>query len=158
YLTIEEESHILEQFLGTRWKPNNQILWSGVDHDLVQKWADDHGKQTLKTAMGPLMDPKSPNCLRLGKAAIDWSKYMSGASALFAWQISQGERVTVLLPPPPQKLNPNGLSQFQTVEEPVISLAISRGAILRVETVHPTVTGAEEAHYETYPVDKTSSW
>ena len=85
YLTIEEESQICHQFLGSQWRPNSQVLWSGLSREEVQKWADEHNMQTLTTVMGPLMNPKDPSCLKGRKSKMQWSKYIKGASVIFAW-------------------------------------------------------------------------
>ncbi|KAJ4291620.1 hypothetical protein N0V90_009515 [Kalmusia sp. IMI 367209] len=158
YITIEEESQILEQF-RTSWRPNNQVLWSGVDRGQAQKWANSRSKQTLTTAMGPLMDKMSSKCSKKEKSKSDWIKYIKGASALFAWSIARGDSVVVLSPPPPQRFNPNGFTNFQMIEAPVLHwAAMLSHASLKVYVVHPIVKGAEDFLYQIWPVDETSTW
>jgi hypothetical protein len=84
YLKADEEVRIHRQFQGDTWRCNSQVLWSGIPRDEAQRWADEHGMQTLTTAMGPLMDLSHPLCLRNQKSCDAWSKYVKGASALFA--------------------------------------------------------------------------
>lgn len=45
---------------------------------------------------------------------------MKGASAIFAWFVSRGEKVTVLSPPPPSRFHPIGLTNFQEIEKPIL--------------------------------------
>jgi hypothetical protein len=124
----------------------------------AQKWADHYNMQTLTTAMGPLMDEKSSLCPRRKKSDKAWSKYIHGASAIFAWHIAKSDRVTVLCPPPPQRFHPSGLSFFQTIEEPILRAAISKGAVLRIDLVHPLVKEAENFRYQLWPQDETEVW
>jgi hypothetical protein len=158
YLSVEEEHGICDQFQGSSWRCNGQVLWSGIQRDLAQQWADAHGMQTLTTAMGSLMDPEHPKCLKNAKTTKNWSKYVKGASALFAWHISRGEMVTVLLPPPPERFHPSGLTNYQAIEEPIVKGENGGRAVLRIEIVHPTVHGAENFRYQVWPVDETCKW
>ena len=89
-LTTAEAIQICERFQGTAWRPGRQVMWSGVPRAIVQQWADAHGMQTLTTAMGPLMVHDHPQCRHLHKSKQRWSRYMHGASALFASHIAQG--------------------------------------------------------------------
>lgn len=119
YVTTEEEEQIIRQF-QLACIPGRQVLWTGMFRNQAQKWADDHGMQTLTTAMGSLMDPKDPECPQHFKTGKAWSKYIHGASAVFAWFISGGDLVTVLSQPPPVRFNPSQGSSYQTIEEPII--------------------------------------
>jgi hypothetical protein len=114
--------------------------------------------QTLTIAMGPLMDLSHPLCLRKQKSSYAWSKYIKGASAIFAWYISRGERVTVLSPPPPERFHPSGQTNYQAIEEPIVKGMLGTSAVSRIEMVHPTVKGAEDIYYQIWPVDNTTTW
>jgi hypothetical protein len=46
---------IRAQFGDGGWQEDSQVLWTGIPRDYAQKWADERGKQTLTTVMGPLM-------------------------------------------------------------------------------------------------------
>ncbi|OAL42698.1 hypothetical protein IQ07DRAFT_471320, partial [Pyrenochaeta sp. DS3sAY3a] len=153
YLTLAEEIQIYEQFHGKRWKPNGQVLWSGLSREEAQRWADEHGMQTLTTAMGPLLDSSSPMYARHGKSTKAWKKYIKGASAMFAWTITERERVLVLSPPPPERFHPSGQTTFQRIEEPIIKGAIRGHAVLRIDIIHPIVKGAEDFSYQLWPID-----
>ncbi|KAL3495002.1 hypothetical protein BJX62DRAFT_246371 [Aspergillus germanicus] len=157
YLTVSEAAQICDQF-QSNWIRNGQVLWSGIPFREAQEWADKHHLQTLTIAMGPLMDKEHAKCLRAEKTPQQWKKYIHGASAIFAWHIARFERVILLSCPPPQRLHPSGLSYYQTIEEPIIKGRLGRCAVDRIMMVHPTVTESKEFLYETWPVDKSSTW
>jgi len=158
YVTVEEEKQICQQFQGHSWRRNSQVMWSGMQREFAQRWADEHDMQTLTTVMGPLMRPKDPLCRKEKKSPKEWSQYIKGASALFAWHISSGDRVTVLLPPPPGRFHPSGETNFQGIEEPILKGEIGGRAVKRIELVHPTVKGAESFRYQFWPLDETKVW
>lgn len=114
--------------------------------------------QTLTTAMGPLMVPENHLCLRSQMSHKQWSKYIKGASAIFACYIARGKKAIVLSPPPPEKLHPSGLTNYQLTEEPLLKGKVGGKAVLRIEMVHPTVKGAEEFCYQIWPINETSTW
>ncbi|TGO43983.1 hypothetical protein BCON_0678g00010 [Botryotinia convoluta] len=157
YLTIEEELQIRQQFHNT-WRWNNQVMWSGMPREYAQAWADEHDMATLTTAMGPLMTPEHPLCLKRQKSSGAWSKYIKGASAVFAYHILRGERVIVLSPPPPERFHPSGQTNYQAIEEPILKGRKEDGTRLRLEMVHPMVEGAENFIYQIWPADKTNTW
>ena len=158
YLTIEEEKQIIEQFRKS-WRPNAQVLWSGILREEAQKWAEEHNMQTLTTVMGLLMDKKNPLCPNHDKTRSSWTKYIKGASAVFAWSVSRGKTVVVLSPPPPQRFNPIGLTNFQLIEAPILHWAAALNhTSLQIYSVHPMVKGAEDFRYQIWPVDDTKNW
>jgi hypothetical protein len=114
--------------------------------------------QILIITIGPLMDLSHPLYLRNQKSSGAWSKYVKGASALFAWYISRGERVIVLSPPPPERFHPSGQTNYQAIEEPIVKGILGTSAVSRIEMVHPTVKGAENFYYQIWPVDNTTTW
>ena len=154
FLTREEASQICRQFQSS-WRMNNQVLWSGMLREYAQKWADKHDMATLTTAMGPLMQQMSPFCLKSRKSDTQWARYIKGASAIFAWYISGGEQVIMLSPPPPIRFHPSGLTNFQTIEEPILKCSTHN---FRIMLVHPAVAEASEFCYELWPNDNVSDW
>ncbi|KAJ5109291.1 hypothetical protein N7456_005966 [Penicillium angulare] len=158
YLSLQEAVQILEQFESDSWLPNGQVLWSGMPREKAQQWADRHRLQTLTTAMGPLMDVNHPNCLKSTKTHHQWSKYVHGASALFAWRIANGEEVTLLSPPPPERFHPSGLSYYQVIEEPIIRGSFGQNAVHKINIVHPLIKGSDEFFYELWPNDRRDKW
>ncbi|KAE8367497.1 hypothetical protein BDV27DRAFT_154930 [Aspergillus caelatus] len=158
FLTSEEKNTITRQFQGDSWRPNRQVLWTGIPKAHAQRWAEKHGMQTLTTAMGPLMAKENGHCLFSQKGTKGWSRYIKGASALFAWHICGGEEVTVLTPPPPFRFHPSGFTSYQVIEEPILKGGINNKHVSIIMLVHPDVKGAEDFRYQIWPVDKTSSW
>ncbi|CZT06987.1 uncharacterized protein RAG0_12561 [Rhynchosporium agropyri] len=157
YLTIEEETEIHQQFNST-WRQNNQVMWSSILREHAQAWANEHDMSTLTTAMGPLMASEDSRCLRRQKSTAGRSKYVKGASAIFAWHISKGESVIVLSPPPPERFHPSGKTNYQAIEEPILKREKEGGGRLRLEMVHPMVKGAEDFSYQIWPIDQTYDW
>ncbi|KAK1470213.1 hypothetical protein CCUS01_06598 [Colletotrichum cuscutae] len=158
YLTSEEFEQIIRQFKSCPWLENKQVLWSGLMKDQVQEWAAQRGMQTLTTAMGPLMDSGNPLCLRRTKSSCAWSKYTKGASLVFAWRISQGSYTTVLTPPPPERFHPDGLTNWQDIEEPVLKGRLGTPTSCAILLVHPAVQEAQNFRYQVWPVDYTDKW
>ena len=156
-LTADEQAQIKQQ-LKNECRRDSQVLWSGVPRETAEKWAGKRSLQTLSMAMGPLMDENHPSCLKSRKSTKRWGLYMKGASALFANLITQNSTVTVLLPPPPQTLNPYGNTNYQLLEEPILKGTIGGVSVGRIQTVHPTVAGAEDFQYESWPDDQTERW
>ncbi|KAF4811077.1 hypothetical protein CGCSCA5_v010045 [Colletotrichum siamense] len=155
YLTKDEANEIREEF-NKVWIEDKQLLWSGTNYHVTKIWAAQQGFQTLTDAMGPLMCEGNDKC-RKTTSSRTWSQYMRGASALFAWRISQGRVTTVLTPPPPYRFHPSGMTNYQDVEEPILKgvLGISVGKIMMI---HPEVPGAEKFVYEAWPVDQCATW
>lgn len=160
FLSEQETAQIIKQFQTETWIPNGQVLWSGILREKAQEWADRHRLQTLTTAMGPLMDEKHPECLKLKKNHRQWSRYVHGASAIFAWRIAQGEKVTLLSPPPPERFHPSGLSYYQLIEEPIIWGLLNQNSVQKIIITHPMIedSEAEEFFYELWPKDRSEKW
>ncbi|KAJ5240379.1 uncharacterized protein N7469_001970 [Penicillium citrinum] len=158
FLSILEARQICHQFHTDHWQQGCQVMWSGLCRQVVQTWADRHGMQTLTTAMGPLMEHEHPQCLWSQKSDKQWSRYMKGASAMFAYHIAQdGGVVTVLSPPPPGRYNPYGGSNYQTLEEPILK-GVLGPRVTRIEMVHPTIVDAEDFRYQLWPHDQRNIW
>ncbi|KAJ5460986.1 uncharacterized protein N7458_002538 [Penicillium daleae] len=160
FLSVQETAQIIKQFQSENWIPDGQVLWSGMLREKAQEWADRHRLQTLTTAMGPLMDEKHPDCLKLKKNNRQWSRYVHGASAIFAWRIAQGEKVILLSPPPPKRFHPSGLSYYQLIEEPIIRGLLNQNSVQKIITTHPMIEESEdeEFYYELWPNDKSEKW
>jgi hypothetical protein len=155
--TVEQEK--INQQFKNECRPDSQVLWSGIPHPVAQAWAKNRNFQTLSTAMGPLMDVQHPSCLKRTKSPMQWSVYMKGASALFAYHIARhSSKVTVLSPPPPITHNPNGYTNYQIIEEPILKGVVGGYPIQCVQMAHPTVKGAEAFTYQSWPTDRTEEW
>ncbi|KAF3807930.1 hypothetical protein GCG54_00007666 [Colletotrichum gloeosporioides] len=157
YLSRKEADDIMCQF-NEIWVNDKQVLWSGVDHDLAEEWAEQRGMQTLTCAMGPLMNWTHPKCRRIYKSSVQWTRYMKGVSAIFAWKIAQGQTTTLLTPPPPVRFHPSGLTNYQDIERPILKGAVDGVAVGKIVVVHPEVDGAEDMAYEYWPKDHVAKW
>ncbi|UNI22493.1 hypothetical protein JDV02_008379 [Purpureocillium takamizusanense] len=129
-----------------------------MHQEVAQEWADKRGFQTLTTAMGPLMDPSDPKCPKHKGGQTSWSKYVHGASVVFAWYIAQGDLATVLAQPPPQRFHPSGLTYYQLIEEPILKGKLGNRPVNKIVVVHPTVGEAADFTYELWPHDEPSLW
>lgn len=161
YLTDAEAVDILREFRKSgRWQGNKQVLWTGMNQETVQKWADEHDFVTLTTALGRLKDVTCPDCLRRVKSDKAWSKYMKGASALFALCIAQREHGSVLLvtPPPGERFNPQGGTNFQLIEAPILAGLWGPSYLERIDMVHPHVDLARDYQYQFWPRDEVDEW
>lgn len=156
-LTRDEADAIFKQFKKS-FIPNRQVLWTGMTRNSAQRWADTQGMQTLTTAMGPYMDCNNQLCPKRGKTAAAWTKYIHGASAIFALCISDGSVVTVLSSPPPERFHPSGNTSFQTIEKPIITGSLGNRPVGRIEAVHPIVPAAQHFLYQLWPDDEVACW
>uniref|UniRef100_A0A4E9DY29 Uncharacterized protein n=1 Tax=Gibberella zeae TaxID=5518 RepID=A0A4E9DY29_GIBZA len=157
WLTEEEASDILSQFRKA-CIPNHQLLWSGMPRATAQQWADTHGFQTLTTSLGPLLRSDDPDCYCCRKIRKSRSNYIHGASIIFSWFISQGDLVTVLSQPPPQRFHPTGRSFYQLYEEPIVKGMLGNRPVTRIMVAHPTIKSAIDFTYEMWPHDEVSLW
>lgn len=158
YLTHDEACAIDLQFQKAITQPTRQVMWTGVPRDWVQHWADRHHMWTLTSAMGPLMDSSNPLCLKKHKTGDEWSRYVKGTSAVFASYAGKCETVTVLARPPPTRTAPMGHSTYQEIEEPILKYRRSDDRFCRIDMIHFTVIGAENARYQVWPTDEVDSW
>jgi hypothetical protein len=158
FSTVEEANQIHQQFHDPSFYQNRQVLWSGILREVAKQWADQRGMQTLTTVMGSLMQTDHPSCLKSKKTPKGWSKYVKGASAIFAHYAADGQVITVLSPPPPVQFHPSGLTNFQTIEVPILKGRFAGSAVGRIELVHPGVSGAEDFRYQFWPKDEVFSW
>ncbi|KAF9882757.1 hypothetical protein FE257_005316 [Aspergillus nanangensis] len=96
--------------------------------------------------------------LMVPKSSKQWSRYMKGASAMYAYHIAQdGGVVTILSPPPPSRFNPFGGSNYQTLEEPILKGELGP-SVLKIEIVHPEIHDAQDFRYQLWPKDEKHLW
>ncbi|KAF5012727.1 hypothetical protein FDECE_1220 [Fusarium decemcellulare] len=157
FLTGPQVSKINQQFLSS-WDRNQQVMWTGNILEVAKKWASQRGKRTLSMAMGPLMKRDDSPCFKAGNGKGSLTRYMRGASALFAWHITADDVVTILCPPPPDRLNPGGGTNMQLVELPILTGMIGGRSVTRIDLIHPEVKGAEDFRYQLWPVDEVHIW
>jgi hypothetical protein len=153
YLTREEAEQIIERFKGIPQSFNRLVFWTGIPREWVQRWADDHGMLTLTSAMGPLMDRKDQRCLRRIKKPRRWSKYIKGASVIFARYACRRGIVRVLTLPPSWAEFIRPRSTYRTLEEPILKGASGCCCAVEIHTVH-LLTTLEELEYQTWPENR----
>lgn len=105
--------------------------------------------------MGSLMLKHNERCLKLKKSKTQWSKYVKGASRIFALYVPKGHEITVLTRPPPNKFHPMGLSTYQSMEEPILKGMQGGEPVSRIDLVHLTVADAGDFRYQIWPEDRT---
>jgi hypothetical protein len=150
YLTREEAEQIIARFMEIPRSYDRLVFWTGVPREWVQQWADEHGMLTLTSAMGPLMDRKDPRCLRRYKELEEWSKYIKGASVIFARYACRRGIVRVLTLPPSWAGFIRPESTYRNIEEPVLKGRSGYCCAVQINTVH-LLTTLEELEYQTWP-------
>jgi len=153
YLTREEAEQIIERFKEIPQSYDRLVFWTGIPREWVQQWADDHGMLTLTSAMGPLMDRKDQRCLRRIKKPRKWSKYIKGASVIFARYACRRGIVRVLTLPPSWAGFTRPRSTYRTLEEPILKGASGCCCAVEIHTVH-LLTTLEELEYQTWPENR----
>jgi DNA segregation ATPase FtsK/SpoIIIE-like protein len=150
YLTREEAEQIIEHFKEIPQTYDRLVFWTGIPREWVQQWADEHGMLTLTSAMGPLMDRKDPRCLRRFKELEEWSKYIKGASRIFARYACKRGIVRVLTLPPSWADFIRPESTYRNIEEPLLKGISGCCCAIQINTVH-LLTTLEELEYQTWP-------
>jgi hypothetical protein len=153
YLTQEEAEQIIARFMEIPRSYDRLVFWTGIPREWVQQWADEHGMLTLTSAMGPLMDRKDQRCLRRIKKPRKWSKYIKGASVIFARYACRRGIVRVLTLPPSWAEFIRPRSKYRTLEEPILKGASGCCCAVEIHTVH-LLTAFEELEYQTWPENR----
>jgi hypothetical protein len=153
YFTREEAEQIIDQFEKVSHSFDRLLFWTGIPREWAQQWADDHGMLTLTSAMGPLMDSTDQRCLRRDKELEGWSKYVKGASGIFARYACRRGIVRLLTLPPSWAEFIRPESTYRTIEEPVLKGTSGCCCALQINTVHLLAT-LEELEYQTWPVNR----
>ena len=158
YLSEEEESKIRSQFRRFQLEQQNLVFWVGIPREWAQLWADKHDMVTLTRIMGPLMSPSHPDCPKRQKSKPGWSRYIKGASALFAEYACNSGKVTLLTRAPTEVFKPRSGSTFARIEEPILKGTLGNSAVAQIVYVHPTILGAENHSYQAWPKDESQGW
>jgi len=153
YLTREEAEQIVDRFNNVPQSSDRLLFWTGIPREWAQQWADDHGMLTLTSAMGPLMDSTDQRCLRRDKELEEWSKYVKGASGIFARYACRRGIVRVLTLPPSWAEFIRPESTYRTIEEPVLKGVSGCCCAVQINTVHLLAT-LEDLEYQTWPENR----
>lgn len=155
YLTLEEAEQIIDRFKEIPHSSNRLLFWTGIPKSWVQQWAGEHGLLTLTSAMGPLMDNSDPRCLRCAKTPRQWSKYIKGASGIFARYACGHGIVRVLTLPPSCAEFLRAESSYLTIEEPVLKGTSGGCCAVQINTVH-LLESSTELEYQSWPQNRMS--
>lgn len=150
YLTRGEAEQIIERFKEIPQSYDRLLFWTGIPREWVQQWADDHGMLTFTSAMGYLMDRTDPRCLKRVKKLKQWSKYVRGASGIFARFACGRGIIRVLTLPPSWAGFIRPQSTYRTIEEPVLKGTSGCCCAVQINTVH-LLTTLEQLEYQTWP-------
>jgi hypothetical protein len=153
YLTREEAEQIIDRFEKIPQSSDRLLFWTGVPREWAQQWANNNGMLTLTSAMGPLMDSTDQGCLRRVKAQGEWSKYVKGASGIFARYACRRGIVRVLTLPPSWAGFIRPESTYRTIEEPVLKGVSGCYSAKQINTVHLLAT-LGELEYQTWPENR----
>jgi hypothetical protein len=105
---------------------------------------------TLTSAMGPLIGRTDPRCLRRYKELEEWSKYIKGASRIFARYAYKRGIVRVLTLPPSWANFIRQESTYRNTEGPLLKGRSGCCCVVQINTVH-LLTTFEELEYQTWP-------
>jgi hypothetical protein len=158
YLSPDEIHQLNQAFQTSLQHDTALVFWTGIPPKLARGWAVERNLKTLTIAMGSLYADSSqgrPSARRSDKA---WSKYMKGASWLFAKQACQNRCAIVLTNAPPNVYSTREHSTYREIEEPILKGVGEGPCATQIDYVHPTVSGAARFHYEIWPRNHSSEW
>ena len=109
-------------------------------------------------AMGSLYTDNSKESLRSQKSTKSWSKYMKGASWVFAQQACHNRYAIGLTNAPPNVYSTREHSNYREIEEPILKGFDAKRHAIQIDYVHPTVPGAACFRYQVWPNNRSSEW
>ncbi|KAK6400605.1 hypothetical protein LTR81_024153 [Elasticomyces elasticus] len=131
------------------------VFWTGISPDLAKDWAHRNDLKTLTMAMGSLY---TDNNRRSQKFTESWSKYMKGASWIFAQHACHDRNAIVLTNVPPEVYSTREHSTYCEIEEPILKGFEADRHAIQIDYVHPTVPGAKCFRYQIWPDNRSSEW
>ncbi|KAK5167628.1 uncharacterized protein LTR77_007327 [Saxophila tyrrhenica] len=111
-------------------------------------------------AMGSLYTDNSRKTLSSRKSGKpnSWSRYMKGASWVFAQQACYNRHAIVLTNAPPDVYSKRVHSSYREIEEPILRGCEAGRHTIQINYVHPAVPGAACFRYQTWPNNRSSEW
>lgn len=106
-------------------------------------------------AVGSLYTANNGLCEKNTKSR---SKYMKGASWIFASQACHDRHAIVLTNAPPNIYSTRQRSNYRDIEEPILKGFKAVGHATEIHYVHPSVPGAEQFRYQVWPENRSSDW
>ena len=158
YLYQNEVTQLNQAFEISLQHDSALVFWTGISPDLANNWARLNDLQTLTMAMGSLHTDNSKESLRSQKSTKSWSKYMKGASWVFAQQACHNRYAIVLTNAPPNVYSTREHSNYREIEEPILKGFEAERHATQIDYVHPTVPGAACFRYQVWPDNRSSKW
>ncbi|KAI6857231.1 hypothetical protein KC343_g4081 [Hortaea werneckii] len=161
YLSQEEVTQLNQAFNIALQHDLALVFWTGISPELARDWARRNGLKTLTMAMGDLYTDnvrKPVRSVNPGKSKKSWSRYLKGASWIFAQHACQGRCAIVLTNAPPHVYSQRKHSNYREIEEPILKGFEADRRTIQIDYVHPRVPGAEDFRYQVWPEDWSSKW
>ncbi|EME39021.1 hypothetical protein DOTSEDRAFT_57307 [Dothistroma septosporum NZE10] len=158
YLCQSEIAELNQAFEVSLEHDSVLVFWTGIPFQLAKDWARANKLKTLTIAMGSLYADNKRLRPKARKSTTSWSRYMKGASWLFAQKACQNRRVIVLTKAPPNVYSMREHSSYREIEEPILKGCVSDQHAIQIDYVHPTVSGAAGFAYQMWPVDRSCEW
>ncbi|KAK3616721.1 hypothetical protein LTR56_025773 [Elasticomyces elasticus] len=155
YLCQNEITQLNQVFEISLQHNSALVFWTGISPDFAKSWAHMNDLKTLTMAMGSLYTDKKR---RSHKSTKSWSKYMKGASWVFAQHACHDRYAIVLTNAPPNVYSTREHSNYREIEEPILKGSEADQHAIQIEYVHPTVPGAECFRYQIWPNNRSSDW
>ncbi|KAK3617502.1 hypothetical protein LTR22_026714 [Elasticomyces elasticus] len=155
YLCQNEITQLNQVFEISLQHNSALVFWTGISPDLAKSWAHMNDLKTLTMAMGSLYTDKNR---RSHKSTKSWSKYMKGASWVFAQHACHDRYAIVLTNAPPNVYSTREHSNYREIEEPILKGSEADQHAIQIEYVHPTVPGAKCFRYQIWPNNRSSDW
>lgn len=158
YLCQNEVTQLNQAFEVSLQHDSALVFWTGISPDLAKNWARSNDLKTLTMAMGSLYTDNGRKSGRSQKSTKTWSKYMKGASWVFAQQACHNRYALVLTNAPPNVYSTREHSNYREIEEPILKGLETERHAIRIDYVHPTVPGAACFRYQVWPDNRSSEW
>ncbi|KAI6851135.1 hypothetical protein KC332_g268 [Hortaea werneckii] len=161
YLSQEEVTQLNQAFNIALQHDLALVFWTGISPELARDWARRNGLKTLTMAMGDLYTDnvrKPVRSAKPGKSNKSWSRYMKGASWLFAQHACQGRCAIVLTNAPPHVYSQRKHSNYREIEEPILKGFEADRRTIQIDYVHPKIPGAAGFRYQVWPEDRSAEW
>ncbi|KAI7471578.1 hypothetical protein KC351_g12066 [Hortaea werneckii] len=160
YLSQDEVTQLNQAFNITLQHDFALVFWTGISPELARDWARRNELKTLTMAMGDLYTDNVRKPLRSAKPgkSKSWSRYMKGASWIFAQHACQGRCAIVLTNAPPHVYSQRKHSNYREIEEPILKGCEAGRRTIQIDYVHPRIPGAAGFRYQVWPKDWSAEW
>ncbi|KAI7505956.1 hypothetical protein KC347_g7827, partial [Hortaea werneckii] len=160
WLSQDEVTQLNQVFNIALQHDSALVFWTGISPELARDWARRNGLKTLTIAMGDLYtdNVRKPSRSAKPSKSKSWSRYMKGASWIFAQHACQGRCAIVLTNAPPHVYSQRIHSNYREIEEPILKGFEAGRRTIQIDYVHPRVPGAAGFRYQSWPKDCSAEW